>query len=187
MNRKPHLTFVHKQCREFAKTNMHFIDATCGNGHDTAFLNELAESTGSRVSSLDIQMQALKNAKANYSFNKSRVALYHKSHEDLSALSPFDIVLYNLGYLPSSDKSCTTTLTTTVASLHSAIRYSSKKALILFVCYTGHKEGKEESLGLLQEIKTLDHNLIASEIYRWSDDNAAPFVISIRKGFPVKQ
>ena len=52
------------------------IDATCGNGHDTAFLSQLVNQ--GHVYSFDIQKEALENAQEKYTLDN--VTYIHDGH-----------------------------------------------------------------------------------------------------------
>lgn len=54
--------------------------------------------------------------------------------------------MYNLGYLPGSDKSITTSAQSTVASLRNALPYVSR--FISISCYRKHPGGDDEYLAV---------------------------------------
>ena len=58
------------------------VDATCGNGGDTAFLCRLAGGTG-RVLGFDIQPEAIASTRRNLAANGLSAELYCGSHADL--------------------------------------------------------------------------------------------------------
>ena len=126
------------------------VDATCGNGHDALFLSAF---TG-RLYCIDIQEKAIENTKK---ILKDKGVSYHQtSHEDLCFIKePIDLIVYNLGYLPGSDKKIITTEESTILSLQSAIKKLSPKGMISIMIYTGHEGGKKEKDCIIKFLKTL--------------------------------
>src|SRR5262249_55582618 len=82
------------------------IDATAGNGHDTAFLAKKVGPSG-QVFGLDIQQLALDRTADRLAAAKlSNVVLVNGSHEELAQRIPIEFhgriaaVMFNLGFLP---------------------------------------------------------------------------------------
>lgn len=123
------------------------IDATCGNGNDTLFLRNLVGEKG-KVIALDVQDSALDKTKKLIHENidsVNNVEIIKKSHEDLSSFqkeSPKAIV-YNLGYLPQSNKETITKAETTIKSLNSALEILISGGVLSVLAYKGHDSGKE--------------------------------------------
>lgn len=117
------------------------IDCTLGNGHDTLFLSSLFKE----VHSMDIQPLALKRSKERLKFT-SNTYLYLLNHKDIDSLNlkDVDLILYNLGFLPGSDKKIITQVNTTIESLNKAYSIIHQDGLILLACYIRHLHGKEE-------------------------------------------
>ena len=143
------------------------VDATCGNGNDTLFLAErlFALTAASRrdwvVLGLDVQEAALESAKAllHSCPGRDRVRLVLTGHEHLAALlddyarSETDAgravpvtacVMYNLGFLPRSDKLVVTRTKSTLVSLEAAGAALSPGGLLIVHAYGGHAGGGEE-------------------------------------------
>ena len=138
----------------FLKSRIHksarILDMTCGNGHDTLFLGQLAKE----VYAIDIQKDAIESAKKRCS-NLSNVKYYHMDHSKINFDETIDGAVYNLGYLPSGDKSIITSVDTT---LHSLDLLMNKKIKYLSIAtYPGHDGGLEESNAVKHY---LDQNLI---------------------------
>ncbi len=138
-----HLTLAHQIWRETLSPNDIVIDATCGNGHDTLFLASLARE----VHSIDIQENALAAARKKLPPQHS-VIFYHQCHSSLPALTP-KLIVYNLGYLPGSDKSLTTLTETTLQSIQEAQKILVPGGTLSITCYPGHTEGAKEQNELL--------------------------------------
>ena len=118
------------------------IDATVGNGHDTLFLANLVGKNG-KVVGYDIQKQAIENT-------QERVAAFPNVELKLKSHAKFDeveakLIVYNLGYLPGSDKIVTTLLETTLESLESAKKALAPDGALSIMCYPGHQEGAREA------------------------------------------
>ncbi len=101
------------------------IDATVGNGYDTLFLAQQVGLSG-RVYGFDVQASGIFRAKEKLADAglQDAVTLFQMSHENLAAVlqsnkvSSVKSVMFNLGYLPSSDKSIQTLPETTIIAWH---------------------------------------------------------------------
>ncbi|BAO45305.1 class I SAM-dependent methyltransferase [Thiolapillus brandeum] len=142
------------------------VDATTGNGHDTLFLAQGLGSTG-RVFAFDIQARALATTRARLEAAglDTQVQLIHRSHEKLlESLPPethggIQAVMFNLGYLPGSDKTTITRRDSSLAALQQATRIVSPQGIISVLAYRGHPGGQEES----QAIQTAMEGLAGTQ------------------------
>lgn len=110
------------------------IDMTCGNGHDTLFLASIAK----KVFAFDIQEQAINNTKKMLVKERlTNVTLCKESHDlfDIFVNQPFDLAVYNLGYLPGGDKAIKTEAKTVLLSLEKAVPLLASGGKILIVIY----------------------------------------------------
>ena len=91
------------------------VDATMGNGHDTLFLAQLAK----KVYAFDIQKQALEQTTKRLTEAKvDNVELLLTGHENVGQyIKSTKAAIFNLGYLPSADKSVITQPHTTIQAL----------------------------------------------------------------------
>ena len=83
------------------------IDATMGNGNDTALLSQLVGKRG-RVLAFDIQKQALEHTKERLKRDNcpENYQLLLESHENMDVYAEEETVsciTFNLGYLPGGD------------------------------------------------------------------------------------
>lgn len=125
------------------------IDATAGNGHDTAFLAECVGSSG-RVLAFDVQEAAItaarsKVAKAGFG---PRVEFFHESHETMGSHATDNgvaAVMFNLGYLPGDDHELTTETRSTISALDAAAGVLKPGGILSVICYPGHAEGGVEA------------------------------------------
>ncbi|MGI6781586.1 MAG: class I SAM-dependent methyltransferase [Acholeplasmataceae bacterium] len=137
------------------------IDATLGNGYDSLFISPLV----SQIYAFDIQEQALKTSKETLK-NISNVKCILDSHLNYkNHLNYYDGVIFNLGYLPTGNKSVTTTAKTTIETLDNMLNDNLAR-FILVVVYPKHPEGQIESKALLNyiantsnyDVKLLNYN-----------------------------
>ncbi|HHY99637.1 MAG TPA: class I SAM-dependent methyltransferase [Sedimentibacter sp.] len=128
------------------KENLNFLDLTCGNGNDTLFLSSLAGPKG-HVTGLDIQEEAVERTK-NLLKEKSKYNNYtiiRDSHEfaEKYIRNKIDAAVYNLGYLPNSDKNIVTQAQTTIRSINSLLPYLKDSGRIYITAYITHDKGYE--------------------------------------------
>ena len=130
------------------KNGTRAVDATAGNGHDTLFL---AENTGpdGHVYALDLQEQALQETKIriNAAGFSHKVTLLLEGHQNLGKLvhHEVDAVMFNLGYLPGSDRTVITTPENTRDGILAALPILRPGGRMSIVVYTGHAGSREES------------------------------------------
>ncbi|MCH9616866.1 MAG: hypothetical protein SP4CHLAM5_01400 [Chlamydiia bacterium] len=142
------------------KESLCMVDATCGNGHDSLFLSSFKGT----LHCIDIQEKAIDQTKKRLSKEKN-VQFHHRSHQDLSFIKEeIDLIVYNLGYLPGTNKEIITKADTTVLSLQSALSKLSKGAMISIMIYTGHKGGTLEKESIIHFIKNLPSNYSINHI-----------------------
>ncbi len=133
------------------------LDATVGNGHDTLFLARCV-SPGGRVWGLDIQPQALVNARQQLEdVRDCTVELVLRGHEHLDRLDtgPLQAAMFNLGYLPGADHTVTTLPATTCRALdHVAVRLAAGGRCSV-LAYVGHAGGTAEADAVRRWCETL--------------------------------
>ncbi|WP_457668147.1 class I SAM-dependent methyltransferase [Thiolapillus sp.] len=138
------------------------VDATAGNGHDSCFLAGQIGDKG-KVFIFDIQKQALDNTAARLQEQglTAQAELILRGHEHLQEELPgpchgqIQAVMFNLGYLPSGDKSRTTTSATTLPALEQARAILSPEGVITVLAYRGHPGGQEEAAAAEHKLKAL--------------------------------
>ena len=173
------LNRVNLICSKFIKKGDITVDATCGNGNDTLMLSKLSK----KVFAFDIQENAINNTKSLLEKNSiNNVILINKSHELIDKeLKDYNkkisLILFNLGYLPGSNKKVLTNYKSTLSAIKKGLNMLNKKGIILVTCYP-HKEGKKESEEI---IKYLENNNIKYTLYTNTDNKNAPFLIEIKK------
>lgn len=152
------LEMAHWMLKDIIKTNDVVVDATMGNGYDTQFLAEL----GANVYAFDVQEEALNATEKrlddagikNQIFEKNlsnlltepSVNLVLSGHEKLSEYvkEPIKAAIFNLGYLPKTDKSVVTRADTTLTALDALTNQLVVGGRIAIMIYYGHEGGMEE-------------------------------------------
>ena len=137
------------------------IDATCGNGHDSLFLASLP---GVFLHCIDIQEDAVRATQKKL-IAYPQTLFHHCSHNDLSFIKePIDLIVYNLGYLPGSDKTIITTAESSLSSLKSAFSIIKPDGMISLMIYTGHNGGKEEKVKIFSFLEKMGEKWSISHI-----------------------
>jgi len=131
------------------------IDATCGNGNDTAFLARLGFT---EVFGFDIQERAIESSRQHLeAMNVSNAQLIRDGHEHLAEhiKEPVCCVMFNFGYLPSADKNITTESASSLMAIQSACSLLSRQGIISLMCYPGTEVGEIEHKAILKHINSL--------------------------------
>ena len=127
-------------------------DATCGNGHDTAFLAQQIGPTG-RLVAIDIQAAAMEATAARVTEvlpdeeHRPTIEFALGSHGDIQqhvGSNVASLICFNTGYLPNSDKTVKTEIDSTIAALEGSLEALCEGGLVSMLCYTGHDGGMEE-------------------------------------------
>ena len=146
------------------------VDATAGNGHDTAFL---ARHTlpGGQVAAFDVQPEALEATRAALTAAGlvGRVWLIHDGHQHMdrylaSWQGRVDAVMFNLGYLPGADHGLTTRTETTLAALQEAARLLHPDGRMTIMSYPGHPAGADEDAAIRRWLASPACPLIAERL-----------------------
>ncbi|AQY51398.1 rRNA methyltransferase [Listeria weihenstephanensis] len=186
MNLKSILPFSHDLLTRLLVPGDIVVDATAGNGHDTAFLAELVGING-HVFSFDIQQQAI-DATTELLKEKQladQVTLFCESHANMTSLladQSIKAAIFNLGYLPGGDKTITTLADTTIQAIESALSLLAVGGIVILVIYHGHPEGQTEKSAVLHYAESLAQEQFHVLEYRFINQrNNPPFVIAIEK------
>jgi len=166
------LEMAHWMLKDIIKTNDVVVDATMGNGYDTQFLAEL----GAKVYAFDVQEEALNATEKrlddagikNQIFEKNlsnlltepSVNLVLYGHEKLSEYvkEPIKAAIFNLGYLPKTDKSVVTKADTTLTALDALTNQLVVGGRIAIMIYYGHEGGMEEKDAVIKWTSSLPQN-----------------------------
>ncbi|MBR4080649.1 MAG: class I SAM-dependent methyltransferase [Clostridia bacterium] len=134
------------------------VDATMGNGHDTAMLAELVGAQG-RVIAFDVQEDAVARTAESLSEKGLRdICELHCCGHQLMAehvTAPVQAVAFNLGWLPGGDKSVTTHWETTRQAIEAALTLLAPGGIVTICAYPGHAAGDEERRCLMDFLTAL--------------------------------
>lgn len=142
------VTYVHSVLREVISPGSVVVDATMGNGWDTALMAVLTGQSGT-VYGFDVQAIALEVTQTRLAGVAADVRLIHSGHEDMVQYIEAQhrgrvrAVTFNLGYLPGGNKDIATQATTTHRALEQARSLLEPGGVITIVCYR-HVEGQRE-------------------------------------------
>ena len=164
------------------------IDSTIGNGHDTLFLVRQVDRRG-LVFGFDVQHQAIESTQtrlvADLVFKNSR--LFNTSHENLIEFIPTQYhgkvkaIMFNLGYLPGSDKTVITQKDSTLLALNQAIKILAPNGVITIMAYPGHSGGDQETKQIKQWCKQLNTDEFIVKQINSSEKDSAPVLFTIEK------
>jgi len=180
---------AHDLIRDIIRPGDIAIDATVGNGHDTAFLAEQVGPSG-RVYGFDIQQTAIDSTLEKFRQNMllDRVELLLASHADMDEKIPADlhgtirVIMFNLGYLPGGDKSVITLTDSTLAALTAASRILAVNGIITLLAYPGHQGGDQETGQVKIWCERLNpEQFKVSTIYSTAHKESAPRLFVINK------
>ena len=158
------------------------VDFTMGNGHDTEFLSKTVGS-GGRVFAFDVQQQALDSTAANLKAAgcPENYTLILDSHHKVKEYvqGPIRAGMFNLGYLPGSDKSVTTMRVTTMPAIEAAIDLLDHGGVLLVAVYPGHAEGDAEGKMICEYLSGLSRYKVCATRINILNSPTSPFFIII--------
>ena len=172
--------------KHFILTHLHegdiAVDFTMGNGHDTEFLSKTVGESG-HVYAFDIQAAALVSTSENLQKAgcPENYTLIHDSHHNVKNYveGPIKAGMFNLGYLPGSDKTVTTMRKTTLPAIEAAISLMDRDAIILIAVYPGHAEGEAEGREICEYLSTLSRYKVCATRINILNSPTSPFFIII--------
>ncbi|NLQ54708.1 tRNA (mnm(5)s(2)U34)-methyltransferase [Streptococcus mutans] len=157
------------------------IDATMGNGNDTVFLTHLAK----KVYAFDVQKQALiKTREKLEQLNIKNVQLILDGHQTINkyVTEPIRAAIFNLGYLPSADKTIITKPDTTLEAIGKILDRLEVGGRISIMIYYGHEGGQMEKNAVLDFVKKLPQESFATMLYQpLNQIHTPPFLVMIEK------
>ena len=133
------------------------IDATCGNGGDTAFLCRLAGKEG-RVLGFDIQPEAIASTERNLAAKGLSAELHCDSHANLlQYVTPgtADAVMFNFGWLPGADHNVFSHASSSIPALEAALDALRPGGVLSAILYSGRVIGSDEKTEVLNWMRTL--------------------------------
>ncbi|MDO1509087.1 MULTISPECIES: class I SAM-dependent methyltransferase [unclassified Neisseria] len=179
------LPFTHYLLREKIRSGDTVLDGTAGNGHDTLLLAQCVGKEG-KVWAFDVQQQALDTTagRLKEAGVRERVNLVLGGHETLAdyVCGPLSAAVFNFGWLPNSDKSCTTQTDTSIRALQAALDLLQNGGLLLAVLYPGHEEGRHEAEAVERWAAELPQHRFAVLKYGFVNRrNRPPYLLAVEK------
>ncbi len=159
------------------------VDFTMGNGHDTLWLSEAVGDDG-HVYAFDIQPQAIENTRARLEeHGRKNCELICDSHSNVRNYVGEKICagMFNLGYLPGSDKKITTMRPSTMSAVTAALELLGPDGGLLIAVYPGHEEGTLEGKMLDEFFAGLDRREICVSKLRIVNSPISPFFFLVEK------
>ncbi|MGO1580033.1 MAG: class I SAM-dependent methyltransferase [Peptoniphilaceae bacterium] len=161
------------------------LDATCGRGYDSLNLIKRMREH-SLLYCCDIQKEAIESTKKlleeegyyNFiTFEVSHDKVFKKIDKNL------DLIIYNLGYLPKSNKKIITRAKTTVDSISLGLGKLNSNGVIIVVSYLGHEGSYEERDSLEKFLRNLDQKYFKvekREFFNQINDPPVVYLIGVR-------
>lgn len=190
--RSPDMTAV-ELCHRFLEgtipTGGTFLDATCGNGHDTLFLCRKAAPNG-RVLALDIQpaaVEATNRLLAEHGLQGVGRAIVC-DHRDLGHLVPpgtLDAAVFNFGWLPGADHAVHSAAESTLPALQAALDALKPGGVLAAVLYSGKVIGDGEKQAVLEFFRALPltkYTVLVCEFANWASTAPLPCFV-LKKPF----
>lgn len=158
------------------------VDFTMGNGHDTEFLSKTVGETG-HVFAFDIQPMALESTKKNLAAAScpENYTLILDSHHKVCdhVHTKIKAGMFNLGYLPGSDKTVTTMRRTTIPAIEAAISLLDRDAILIVAVYPGHAEGEAEGELVCELLSKLDRKKLCATKIQIINSPTSPFFFAV--------
>lgn len=185
-----HLDLAHSYWANLVEAGDIVIDATCGNGNDTLALCKLALAKDKGiVYAFDIQEEAIFSTHKLLSIHLAEILharvqyrnVCHSQFTDDISPESVKLIVYNLGYLPRSDKNKTTKLTTTLESLQRAQILIKSGGVISITCYPGHTEGAKELESILIYASSLSPKEWSCCHHQWLNREKSPTLLLLQK------
>lgn len=156
------------------------VDATMGNGHDTAFLAGLA----GQVYAFDVQKEALVKTRERLDrLGLTNAQLILAGHERVDHyVKQLRAAIFNLGYLPSADKTIITRPDTTLEALRKILDRLEVGGRVSMMIYYGHEGGELEKDRVLEMVEQLDQTEFTVMLYGpLNQINTPPFLVMIER------
>jgi len=180
-------TLVHHWMEAHVEPGHYVVDATAGNGHDTMLLARCVGPDG-HVVAMDIQPEAVEHTRARLQDAGllDRCTLFAMSHGALAGVLSDDILIdcavFNLGYLPGSDKTVITRPESTLQAHRWIVERLSPGGVLFSTVYTGHEGGQEEADALLEWSMGLGGRRYSVARHEWiNQEGKPPFILIIKQ------
>ena len=161
------------------------IDATCGNGGDTAFLCGITAPEG-KVLGFDIQPEAIASTRKHLEqkgIPAGQYELHRDSHANLlQYVQPgtVDAVMFNFGWLPGADHSVFSTADSSIPALNAALQAVRPGGAVTAILYSGQVIGSGEKQTVLEFLRALplkDFTVLVCDFANWAETAPLPCII----------
>lgn len=162
------------------------IDATCGNGGDTAFLCGLAAAAGGHVLAMDKQPDACGRTRARLAEAGFDPALYDIVCDDHAHLARYaapgtaDAVMFNFGWLPGADHAVHTDEASSLSALAAALDLLRPGGVLSAVLYSGKVIGDTEKQAVRRWLAGLPltrYTVLTCDFANWADTAPLPCLV----------
>ena len=166
---------VHDLVRPHLKPGDTAFDGTAGNGHDTLFLAQCVGPTG-RVHAWDIQPLAIERTAALLATHGiTWVELTLGNHAELDTSDKyFHAAIFNLGYLPASDRTIVTTTANSTRAIRAVVERLAPGGILTVLAYTAHAGGHDEANAIGELLQSLDSTEFTFHEERFAPGRTAP-------------
>lgn len=153
-------SWVQHFIKDHVKQGDFCIDATMGNGNDTALLSHLVGEDG-KVLAFDIQEQALEHTgkkllQEQCLENYTLLCVSHEAMAEYAKKDSVSCITFNLGYLPGGDHTKATKADSSIRAIRTGLELLKKKGLMTVCIYSGGDSGFDEKEAVLSYLKQLD-------------------------------
>lgn len=183
------LVFAKEILQERLPKDGTFVDFTMGNGHDTLYFAQYCSE--GHVYAFDVQQMALDNTRKllddNGGFDNVTLILDSHHNVDRYVQGEIDAGIFNLGYLPGSDKSVTTQCATTLEALEKAVKMLKTGGVIVVIIYPGHSEGTREADMVEEFCAKLDKHTYNTYKYALLNKKNPPYIVAAEKFIPMNR
>ncbi len=161
------------------------IDATCGNGGDTAFLCGITAPEG-KVLGFDIQPEAIASTRKHLEekgIPAGKCELHCDSHANLlQYVQPgtADAVMFNFGWLPGADHNVFSTADSSIPALKAALEAVRPGGVVSAILYSGQVIGTEEKQTVLEFLRALplkSFTVLVCDFANWAETAPLPCII----------
>lgn len=164
------------------------IDATLGNGFDALFLAQAIGKTGT-LYGFDVQQEAIHSTTQRLQDEPCEQVFFLHGHEHMMTQIPqekhghIQAIMFNLGWLPNSDKSIITHADTTILALKQSLQLLAPNGRISIMLYPGHHGGDSEAAQVTTwlQAKHLHSISFKLEQIRVPQRPKAPILLQIQK------
>ena len=161
------------------------IDATCGNGGDTAFLCGITAPEG-KVLGFDVQQAAIASTRKHLEqkgIPAEKYELHCDSHANLLQYvrpGTADAVMFNFGWLPGADHNVFSTADSSIPALQAALEAVRPGGVVSAILYSGQVIGSDEKQTVLEFIRALplkNFTVLVCDFANWAETAPLPCII----------